>query len=210
MNPLGPLDIIDPSNIGGREQLMNRMFNHQTALLTIKPTIDIRKGPRPHVDAKKLHKDKPKYKKLLEYGNVFNTFNAVQNTKKGLIDSKEPQTLNLTYLWGNKPHPFIHNQKAQIITKEEYDIYKKEFLKKNHGSYLFDDDFGDEIPKVKGNLQEDYDIIKQKLVFLIVKYRIYKEEDIEVLFARTTVHNRHLKMEKLDEIFILIKDELNK
>ena len=90
MQKLGAIDVLNPNNIGGREQLMNRMFNHQNALLTIKPIVNLKKAPRPHVDANKKNKEKPKYIKLLQYGNVFNTFNAVYSTKKGLIDSKEP------------------------------------------------------------------------------------------------------------------------
>lgn len=43
-----------------------------------------------------------KYKKLLEYGNVYKTFKAVVGTQKPSIDSKEPHTMQFKSFWGKK------------------------------------------------------------------------------------------------------------
>lgn len=43
----------DPRNIGGRTTNANKMYEHQKALNTIKPTINIKEKPFEHVDKNK-------------------------------------------------------------------------------------------------------------------------------------------------------------
>ncbi|KAL4499273.1 hypothetical protein ABPG72_006859 [Tetrahymena utriculariae] len=338
MQKLSPLDQLDPNNVGGREQMINRMYSHQTALLKIKPTLDTQKPPKPHVDANKKDKPPLKYKKLLEYGNVYKTFSAVVGASKPIIDSKEPETTKFKSFWGKKnkaqkfqekehelnlraqqkriqgigsmverkknphdplahptyllssdPQPKTNNyllkqilkpqktanqidlsrlypkkdkkerleaeggqnqldqrsnlrpqsakpversnsymkktdgkneppkpvidkskrpQTAKTITKEQYEQYKKEVQMKQNG--VIEVDFVDEIPKAKGVKESDYTYIKEALIQLLIKYRIYQERDMKILFGRTVVYNQHMKMDKLDQIFDEIKSELDK
>ncbi len=75
-------------------------------------------------------------------------------------------------------------------------------------------DFIHEIPETKGKEEEDYEDIRVKLVHLIVKYRIFRKNDLEALFGRTLIHNQHMmengKFEKLEKIFQELRDDLEK
>jgi hypothetical protein len=40
----------DERNLGGRKEIYNRLHNHYVAINHIKPTMDLRKPPKAHVD----------------------------------------------------------------------------------------------------------------------------------------------------------------
>lgn len=60
MNPFE----FNPNNLGGRENIAGRLFNHHKALLNAKPAINSRIAPKEHVDKNKKKKEPLKYKQL--------------------------------------------------------------------------------------------------------------------------------------------------
>jgi hypothetical protein len=66
-----------------------------------------------------------------------------------------------------------------------------------------------EIPKVEGSNEEAYASLKRLLIDVIIKYRIYKGEDLESLFGRTLLYNKHMDSRRLFDLFTLIKTELD-
>jgi hypothetical protein len=81
-----------------------------------------------------------------------------------------------------------------------FDHDEKYRKKKNVEVNLESDDFIHEIPKRNNDREEDYQYIKVELIKIIIKYRLFKMDDLKTLFARTLLHNQHLEIEKLDEI----------
>lgn len=68
--------------------------------------------------------------------------------------------------------------------------------------------FIEEVPRVEGNKPADYDNLKAQLVDVIIKYRLYKNDDLESLFGRALLYNKHLDRTKLLEICEEIKKDL--
>jgi len=69
------------------------------------------KPPKPHVDAKGKH-EPVKFKKMLEYGNVYKTFRAITANQKPRIDVKVPETEKFKSFWGrqNKAQKFAERE----------------------------------------------------------------------------------------------------
>jgi len=44
---------------------------------------------------------------------------------------------------------------------------------------------------------------------VIIKYRIYLENDLKILFGRTVLHNEKMNIDRLQEIFDEITTELD-
>lgn len=65
-------------------------------------------------------------------------------------------------------------------------------------------------PTILGDSDDDYIELKRKLLNLIIENRLYKEEDLEDLFERTSILNGQLDKERLDEIFKFLIEELEK
>jgi hypothetical protein len=66
------------------------------------------------------------------------------------------------------------------------------------------------VPEVTGKEPEDYDKLKAKIVHTIIDYRIYKNEDIDSLFGRIMLYNKHLDPLKLQDMLEYIKEEFEK
>jgi hypothetical protein len=65
------------------------------------------------------------------------------------------------------------------------------------------------IPEIKGKTPENYNELKIKLIELIYDYRIFKSEDLESLFGRTLLHNKHMDNKRLQKIFKEIQEEFD-
>lgn len=65
------------------------------------------------------------------------------------------------------------------------------------------------IPELKGKRPEDYEQLKAKLIELIYQYRIVKTNDLESLFGRTLLHNKHMDSNRLGKIFKEIQEDFD-
>lgn len=65
------------------------------------------------------------------------------------------------------------------------------------------------IPQIKGKTEEDYEQLKQKLIEVIFEYRVFKSDDLESLFGRTLINNKHLDPNRLHNIFNEIQEEFD-
>ena len=66
---------------------------------------------------------------------------------------------------------------------------------------LDDDEFVSEIPRTENDRPEDYQFIKVELIKIIIKYRVFKIDDLKSLFARIMLYNKHMEVDKLDDMF---------
>lgn len=65
------------------------------------------------------------------------------------------------------------------------------------------------IPKMNKNSEEDlYEKLKDELIEIINKNKIYDADSLETLFGRTLLHNPQMEKEKIEEIFINVFEEL--
>jgi len=65
------------------------------------------------------------------------------------------------------------------------------------------------IPQIKGKSQQDYKDLKETLIGMIYEFRIFKTKDLESLFGRTILHNKHMDSKRLHAIFKQIQDEFD-
>lgn len=65
------------------------------------------------------------------------------------------------------------------------------------------------IPQIKGKNEESYNELKQKLIEIIFEYRVFRNDDLESLFGRTLINNKHMDSAKLHEIFREIQEEFD-
>jgi hypothetical protein len=66
------------------------------------------------------------------------------------------------------------------------------------------------VPEVSGKEDDDYDKLKAKIVHTIIDYRVYKNEDLESLFGRIMLYNKHLDPLRLQDLLEYIKEEFEK
>jgi len=67
-----------------------------------------------------------------------------------------------------------------------------------------------QVPVFMAKSDEDYRKIKQAIIDMMIEYRIYKNDDLENLLAKIKAKNQHLDLHKIDEIYLLITNELDK
>ena len=70
-------------------------------------------------------------------------------------------------------------------------------------------DFEEEIPKNFSPTERGYQLIKEDLLQVIIKYRIYQENDLKILFGRTVLYNEKMNIDKLQSIFDEITVDLD-
>ena len=67
-----------------------------------------------------------------------------------------------------------------------------------------------ESPIFTVNNDNDYRIIKQTIIDLLIEHRIYKNQDLELLIRKIKDKNHHLNAKKLDEIYLQVTYELDR
>ena len=51
-----------------------------------------------------------------------------------------------------------------------------------------------DIPDMDGDEEEDYQELQMRLIDTIIKHRIYKEEELQVLFGKTVTNNKDMNL----------------
>ena len=70
--------------------------------------------------------------------------------------------------------------------------------------------YGNEIPVLEGDSEEEMVEFQQKIFDLIVKYQLYHDEEFASIYQATLVKNNKLNEEFLKELFGEISDEIQK
>lgn len=98
----GRLFLPDERNAGGKNEITDRMLNHQAALLSTKPSISTRNPPHPHVDVVAGKQFlKLKLQKYNEFNEVFQSAKKAASAKP-YIDTSAPKSLKAKKLIKNK------------------------------------------------------------------------------------------------------------
>ena len=100
-------------------------------------------------------------------------------------------------------------EKLQGMNKNKSEIIEEVQENEGNGQENDNEYFLIPIPEVKGKSENDYQDLKLKLIELIYQYRIFKNEDLESLFGRTLIHNKHMDSKKLQKIFKEIQDDFD-
>lgn len=127
---------------------------------------------------------------LQETSNYYlkNTENI--KNKEGKFDSNQEST--------EKIEDPLQNQEIIEKPQEENDSNNEE-----NGYILLP------IPQIKGKNEQDYKDLKERLIELIYEYRVFKSQDLESLFGRTLLHNKHMDSKRLHVIFKEIQEEFD-
>ena len=111
----------DARSLGGRQMLIEKLQNHHTKLIGMKPSMQLKK-PRAHVDAKRRKKG---YKK--EYNNNYEetreTFKRAWNVKNGDVDHKAPKSMQFRKMLKKKQKKkfksnYTRNRKEEFEQRE--------------------------------------------------------------------------------------------
>ncbi|CAG9328939.1 unnamed protein product [Blepharisma stoltei] len=89
----------DMRNLGGRKVIVDLMNNHYACLLNIKPVINTRDQPHPHVNNTSKHSvsgTQPKSKNEPDLAEVREGFRRVANVKRSSIDTTKPGTFSMS------------------------------------------------------------------------------------------------------------------
>ena len=121
----------------------------------------------------------------------------------------------------NFPQRYEENHQEELKEEEEENarheqiIYKKPTHIKNQPENIEEEEEPEEeyelvpIPEIKGKTQDDYNELKQRLIEVIYQYRVFKNEDLESLFGRTLLHNKHMDSKRLQKMFKEIQEEFD-
>ena len=115
----------------------------------------------------------------------------------------------------NKNEEQDHQLEEQYQEQQEIRPYKNQHIIKNPPENIEEEEEQEEdyelvpIPKIKGKTLEDYNELKGRLIEVIYQYRVFKNDDLESLFGRTLLHNKHMDSKILQKIFKEIQEEFD-
>lgn len=115
----------------------------------------------------------------------------------------------------NKNEEQDHQLEEQYQEQQEIKPYKNQHFIKNPPENIEEEEEQEEeyelvpIPEIKGKTLEDYNELKGRLIEVIYQYRVFKNDDLESLFGRTLLHNKHMDSKRLQKIFKEIQEEFD-
>lgn len=115
----------------------------------------------------------------------------------------------------NKNEEQDHQLEEQYQEQQEIRPYKNQHIIKNPPENIEEEEEQEEeyelvpIPEIKGKTLEDYNELKGRLIEVIYQYRVFKNDDLESLFGRTLLHNKHMDSKRLQKIFQEIQEEFD-
>ncbi|KRX03392.1 hypothetical protein PPERSA_12671 [Pseudocohnilembus persalinus] len=171
----------DGRNMGGRTQVINQHFNHRESLQNIKPILNIQQILDSPQITKKSNLSQPLYKKINEFHEIYETFRRVACVKQGLTDSLTP------------PETFC-------LIRSHKKPFQKDFKWKN----IFYD-----VPINQELNEETLAETKAQLVDVLIKYRLYKQEEFQNIQEIFTFKNPHIDKEIIQSVFKEIIEAFN-
>lgn len=135
--------------------------------------------------------------------------NSALFSKFSLKTSELPQEKNLESNKSeeNKANAMQEKRKKEIANKKYEEIIEE--VQENETYSPENECILLPVPQIKGRTEEDYELLKQKLIEIIFEYRVFKNEDLESLFGRTLINNKHLDPNRLHKIFNEIQEDFD-